>query len=130
MSSEESMQRYECAVCMAVSSVKLVIKNLSADQLTSNRKLWEDLLAKKKLWALTKHASASVIALFKLKGQACQSCTALRCGGWHNRQVYVSVHIMYVSSCMHICTYWMEALKLIWHAILEKWFPLQGEHIP
>ena len=63
LSSEERVQRYERAVCMSVGSLKLVFQNLSQDQLSACVKSWEEFLSEKKLWALTRHSSASVSEL-------------------------------------------------------------------
>jgi len=60
LSSEERVQRYERALCMAVASLKLVFQNLSQDQLSSSQKSWEEFLSEKKLWALSRHSNASV----------------------------------------------------------------------
>ena len=60
LSSDERVQRYERALGMGVASLKLVLVNLSTEQLTSNRKYWEEFLLEKKLWVLTRHSNAYV----------------------------------------------------------------------
>ena len=57
---DERVQRYERSLAMSVSSLKLAFDQLSFTFLQEKKKVWEDLLADKKLWKLARHQNPMV----------------------------------------------------------------------
>lgn len=57
---DERVQRFERAQVMAVCSLRLVFSHLSPDFLQEKAKVWEELLADKKLWKLARHHNPAV----------------------------------------------------------------------
>ena len=60
VSADERVQRYERALCMSVSSLKITLHHLSPDHILKNKKYLEDFLSEKKLWALSRNKNIAV----------------------------------------------------------------------
>ncbi len=60
---DERVQRFERARSMSVSSLKTTFQHLSQGYLHKNRKVWEDLMADKRLWKLAKDTNPTVCVI-------------------------------------------------------------------